>query len=360
MVKRDKILRPVLRFFACAVGIVCVAALLFLPFPKKVGTDAAGYEVEWADGTRTSETFATVAAHLKDCTAREILLEREGLTGGMAVSEAFSERFSLLTRGSLAELLAASYPALSPPESLALYRKFGDTGYYSEEFFCYDGSGFSRTERMYFSEVVLMTGDIPSDVLQISRAERLTVRAEAQPTGVALFGTHIKEFCTFAPYYSKDGALYLSTLGGTRLVAALPLSEDLEISKEVHFCDEGALISCTHLRSLTIPFVGSSVSPDGSGYDGRLKYMFSENVPASLARVKVTGGALKTFAFEGCPYLKEIDLCGMDRAAISRDAFVGCYGLEKLHTSLKNPNIGDGFKVSQLTCGCYLYEREVL
>ena len=359
MVSRVGKSRPVLRFLAFFAAFSLVGLLLFLPFPKRVGANG-NYEVEWENGARTSETYASVSACLEDCTEEELLLGREGVSGRMAVSAEYSKRFALLAGGSLAELLAASYPALSPSESLALWRKFAQVGYYSEEFFAYGGSGFSRTERTHFSEVVLMTGNISASVLQRSGAEKLTLRAEAQLKGSALFGTRIKEFGAFAPYYAKEDALFLSTPGGTRLVAALPLAEELCITVDIHFCDEGALSSCMALKTLTLPFVGSSVSPDGSDYDGRLQYMFGENVPESLKRVKVTGGALKTFAFEGCRAIEEIDLCGIAWTAISRDAFVGCYGLEKLHTSLKNPNIEGNFKVTSLPCGCFLYEREVL
>lgn len=332
-----------------------LCALAFFP-PKSPASAGKRFLVEWEDGTQTQVAESELSAMLCDCTETELLVAENGHTGRISASAAFSERYRLLAEGDLAELLGTDFSSLDGACALALYRKFGNVGYYAGEFFAYDGA-FGRTDRIGYREVMLLTGTIPAETLAASGAERLTVRLPAQPSGVTLFGTRIKEFGTFAPFYTENGTLLLATPGGTRLVAALPGAETLSVPA-VHFCDEGALLPCTRLCALELPFVGSSVSPDGSDYDGRLRYMFAENVPDSLKRVKVTGGALKTFAFEGCPGIEEIELCGMDPAAISRDAFVGCAGLKKLHTPQAVVRLEGRYSLTRLPCGCCLYERE--
>lgn len=340
-----------------AVWLLTAALLLFLPVPQAVPRGETGIPVLWENGGRTSENYAALSEMYEDCTEAGLTVSKNGIRGTVFVGETFSNYYRLLSEGRIADL----YGGMDLPaehERMALFRKFGGTGYYSEEFFALNGDGFYRSDRRGFSEVMLLTGDIPASVLRSTGAEKLIVCPEAELTGYALFGTRIKEFGAFAPYEVRAGALCLHTAGGTRLVAALPLAETLEISGDLHFCDEGALSSCERLRVLTLPFVGSSVSPAGSDYDGRLLYMFGEGLPRTLKKVKVTGGALLAFAFEGCAGIEEIDLCGIPASAVSKDAFVGCYGLKKLHTSLKDLHLQGKYRVKTLPCGCCLYEQE--
>lgn len=336
----------------CCAVFLLAGALCFPPRPRTAAATER-FPIVWEDGTVQEASYAEAYAALCGCTEREILFLQNGKRGSVSAGENFGREYRLLSEGDLAGLLRED-GALNALEKLALYRKFGGTGYYSEEFFAY-GDGFGRTERKGFSEVMLLTGNIPADVLRETGAKKLTVCKDARLKAEALTGTQIAEFGTFAPYYAEGGVLYLETAGGTRLVAALPAAETLEAGN-AYFADSGALCCCTRLSSLTLPFLGSALSPAGSGRDGRLAYLFAEEVPASLKRVKVTGGTVSAFAFEGCEHVEEIDLCGAER--VSPDAFAGCYGLKKLHTSQQNVNLAGQYSVQELPCGCFLYERE--
>lgn len=263
--------RRLLRAGAVVLLFFTAAFLLFLPFPRRSEATKERYHCIWSDGVRTQERYATAYSALKGISDGEILLEREGTFGKIEGSAEFAHAASLLESGSLAELLALETEGLGRLERAALCRVYGDRGYYSEEFFCYDGTGVSRTARKAFNEVILLSGDLPKDLLFEAGAEKLGIRAEAEFSAKGLCGAKVTKIVAQPPYLVREDAVYLDTVGGRRLVAALPGAKRLEI--ECDFIDEGALSPCRALEELTLP----------KGYEGTLRMLFGEaGVPSTL------------------------------------------------------------------------------
>lgn len=345
--------KKIATFIAIASGVAlfCACALAVFPFPKSVLKGSAFYGIVWEDGVRREESYCAALGALSGFENGRLLFEREGVRGSKPAGGELFRLDALLDGGSLPELLAADFSALSGLEGAALYRKYANVGFYSGDLFAYDGERVSRTRRTAFGEIVLLDGKLQSGVLVRSGAKKLTLRPQAEFSAAALVGTQVCEIAAREPYFTEGGALYLKTPGGVRLIAALPSAEELAVS-EVAFCDEGALSPCARLVSLSLPFIGLSRA-DG----GRVASLFGE-VPASLARVFVSGGKVGEFAFSGCPFVREIDLCGIPAQDVSMQAFIGCERLQKLHTLREDLSLGGNFTQKRLPCGCLLYERE--
>lgn len=342
------------RAFAALGFALCYAACALLClFPLLHTLSPAGeeeYTVKWSDGTVSTESYAAAFSSLAEAEAGCIVLEREGLRGEIAAGDGYAQSVSVLQTGNLPALLTAKFEGLSRLERASLWNTFGNAAYYSADLFAFDGGRVQRTSRRAFETLVLLDGGIPNDTLRTSGAAELVLRAEAKFEASALIGTNVATIEAEPPYRVGDGAVYLDTPAGRRLLAALPSRTSLTVG-DCDFCDEGALTPCTSLVSLTLPFVGSAARGAESG--GRLAWNFGGSVPETLKRVKITGGALSEFAFSGCPMLEELDLCGLSAEAPS--AFAGCARLQRLHiaAALSLP----GFARSELPCGCYLYER---
>lgn len=340
-----------------AVGFLLVLFCL-PPYPSTVHAGRERYEAVWEDGTVTRESYASAYSALLGAEDGALVLVRDGLRGEIRTSGQFAQNRALFSEGSLLDLLTQSFGGLSPLERAALYKEFGETGYYSGDFYAFDGSRVFRTGRSSFRELVLLDGNISSKAVRGTGAEKLVVRAGAQFTASALIGTNIGEIEAEAPYAVRDGAVYLLAPGGRRLVAALPRIKELAV-KDCDFCDEGALAPCKELVSLELPFAGNAPSFAGKEFDGRLAWAFGGEIPESLKRVKITGGTIAEFAFTGCGGVEEIDLCGIPAEDISLSAFSGCTGLMTLHTSKADLPF-DHFVRRELPCGCFLYERSNL
>lgn len=126
----------------------------------------------------------------------------------------------------------------------------------------------------------------------------------------------------------------------TNAFKGLSALEELVVSKYLTTIQSNALTPCVNLKSLTIPFIGSSTTSTTGRYLG---YLFGASsatgqnnyIPATLSSITVTNQALiATNMFLDCVNLKEISITNPN-ADVSK-AFVGCTSLQ----SLTVPSIG--------------------
>ena len=248
--------------------------LLFLPFPRRVGTLQETYSCLWEDGSQTNEDYFGAFSALCGATEEGLVLEREGKTGLIQPSDEFRRAVTVFENGTLAELLSFRLGLCSRLEKAALFACYGERCYYAGESFSWDGEKISRTERTKFNEVVLLHGNLPSAFLCDAGAKTLILSENAEFTVRSLVGSKVESIVACLPYFTENGAVYLKTVGGTRLVAALPSVEYLEITCD--YLDEGALSACTRLKTLKLP----------EGYDGTLAMLFgSTPIPEGLILV---------------------------------------------------------------------------
>ena len=171
----------------------------------------------------------------------------------------------------LAELLTFRLESCSRLEKAALFLRYGGRCYYAGESFCWNGEKISRAERTKFTEVVLLNGNLPSAFLRDAGAKTLILSGKAEFTVRSLVGSEVETVVASEPYFTKDGAVYLETAGGTRLVAALPNVENLEIHCD--YLDKGALSACANLKTLKLP----------ENFDGTLAMLFGNTpIPEDL------------------------------------------------------------------------------
>ncbi len=309
----------------------------------------------------TSESYASVFSAFEKTTATEIVVERNGKHGFVALSESAQKIVNALDEAPLADLLRLSCEGITNIERAAIYRTYGNRVYYDEEPFVWTGSRFERFEQDYAEEVVLLSGNFVEGFLKESGATRLILRKESKLDGKALDESSVNEIVAEPPYFTKDGALYLSTPSGNRLIAALPCVEELTLS-DCAFYDDGALYPCERITSLTIPFAGNTMYEDAQNFQGEAAPMFGfteqghYRVPATLQRVTVLGGKLISYAFYGFHGLKEVVVCGVKKSAIARTAFTGL-SLDLLHTPRKDVLLQGDYTQTPLPCGCALFTK---
>lgn len=245
-------------FSAAAVLLAVLCFLsLFLPLPREVGARRETlFPVLWADGTHTQERYGTLLPALSGASAEEIFFTREGIEGVYAGSEGYSDAYRTLEAGTLAPLLALKAD-LSAIEAAAIFRTFGNRGYFAGEFFAWNGEQVVRTDRTVFSEIFLSAGDWKRGA---GRAEKLIVGADAELTGGALTESGFQAIEGRGDYFASDGALYLRTVG-VRLVAVLPDVTDLKAVCD--YVDKEAFAACGKLKSLDLCGVPAEHIPDG-------------------------------------------------------------------------------------------------
>lgn len=244
---------------------LCILCL-FLPFPKEKAPEREYYTCLWEDGTVSTESFYTAYAALTG-TEERIVLTRCGLTGEIEAGEEYQRVRKTLERGTLAQMLNLKAEGLSSIERAALWKRYSGLGYYSDGFFAWNGEGVSRAEERTYEEVFLLTGDLPAGLLKRTGANKLIVHGEAGLTAKGLVGSLVTEAEARWPYFERDGAIYLQTAVGVRLIAVLPFVTELTI--DCDFLDEGALSPCICLEKLSLP----------EKYKGGLARIFGEIVP---------------------------------------------------------------------------------
>lgn len=342
-----------------SVAIFTAACLfcLFLPLPKRISNHET-YQCVWADGSVTEESFSSAFESLAGMDGESVILSRKGITGKIE-SEAGAV-YDTLESGNLLELLECTSKG-TRIDGAAIYRVFSDRVWYNGEYYIWTGSQIKKVSRAEGGEIVFLEGSVTFRVLKETNANTVYLRKGATVSASSFAGSNVKTVYAEAPYAEKDGAVYLNTAGGKRLLAALGGVKELTIDEDLAFADEGALLACQTLTSLTVPFAGSAKSPYGTAYKGEFAHLFSTGkeyrVPETLARVRVTGGRLISFAFYACPNLKEINACGIDPNEISQTAFSGLMSLEVLHTPKSDVTLTGSFTSYTADCGCTVYIR---
>ena len=334
----------------------CLFCLL-LPLPKNV-TQGEAYECVWSDGSVTTESYSSAYQSLAGIDKTHVLLARDGLTG--KIESKAEAAYDTLLGGTLGELLQCA-AAGTRIGAAALYRAFSERVWYNGEYYVFTGSRVKRVSRATAGELVCLEGAVTSRVLKATNAETLYLRAGATIKTDAFTEGNVTAVYAEAPYAVNGGAVYLDTMSGRRLLTAIASIDELTIETELQFTDEGALLACQNLQSLTLPFLGSRNSAFASE-EGRLAHLFSDGkgyrVPQTLSFVAVTGGTVGSFAFYGCSNLEAIDVCGVDPSAISKDAFLGLDSLQVLHTPQQNVQLtGDfnAYRTQDLQCDCTVY-----
>ena len=337
------------------------AAVLFLPYPERIGTEKDSYAVLWSDGSVTEESYASACALLAGISEEgDILFSRGTLKGTYAGGEDLRAARAVLEEGTLLPMLTMDLP-LDRLERAALYDVYADMLYYdTDDWFAFNGEkvalcGIGKAETVFFTG-----GELRASVLSLTEAKTLIVGDDAELSYETLYGTSVRVRGK-TRYIVENGAIVDSLLGGT-LTAGEPLAADVFVP-DVAVCAQGALLPCRGLVSLSLPFVGSGPVAAGEGFFGELGYLFSEGeayfVPQTLKRVEVRGGALVSFAFYHCPSLEEIDACGVDPSDIERQAFDGLGSLRYLHTPRADVTLENAAKFTTYVaeCGCTVYER---
>lgn len=352
--------KKTVKFIKRAAAAIFTAACLFcffLPLPEKISSDET-YQCVWADGSVTEESFSSACQSLAGMDKESVILSRNGLTGKIE-SEA-SAVYATLENGSFSELLECT-AAGTRIDGAALYRAFSDRVWYNGEYYVWTGDKIKRVSRAERNEVVFLEGSVTPRVLETTGASTVYLRKGATVSASSFAESNVKKVYAEAPFAENGGAIYLDTAGGKRLLAALCDLKELSLDKESAFADEGALLVCQTITSLTVPFVGSAKSPYGTAYTGEFAYLFSNGkeyrVPETLSRVTVTGGRLISFAFYACPNLKEINACGVEPGEIAKTAFAGLASLEALHTPKSDVTLAGNFTSRTETCGCTVYIR---
>lgn len=336
--------------------------LLFVPAVKRVKGSAEEYLCRWADGTQTRESFASAYAAFTGCDGERLYLNRGGAAGELTASTEFGTHYGVLRMGSSRDALALDPSRLNALERIALWRLFGERAWWNDdEFTVWTEAGAIVKQSARCRELIAESGSLTASVLKNSHATVLELRGGAVFSAQSLAGTEVSALRGVAPYFTQDGALYLQTAGGIRLVACEP--DTLNLSAVGYdFADEGALAVCGKLQSLTVPFVGVSRFTGNGEYRSELASLFILGkeycVPSSLKSVAVTGGEIGADAFYGMAGLEEIVLCGVEAKNISRNAFSGCKNLRRLHTPFTGVVLEGGFSSEKLECGCTFFLRE--
>lgn len=315
----------------------------------------------WESG-ETRESYASAYADLAGAGQNGVLLRRAGEEGVIPPTAAYLHLRTMLEEGGLEQLLSASAQGLTRIERAALWRTYSARRWYADEWFSWTGEGIARAPQpeQEVHTLTVFSGMPSAQTLALIGTERLIVRGEYPLSAADLIGTRIAELEMPAPYLVRDGAVLLDTAGGRRIVCALPVREEL-VLPDADYADTGALLACSRLREVSIPFAGSARRPSGSGFDGMFARLFSDGeeffVPSSLRRVTVRGGELCAFAFYACPGVEEVDCCTVAAEDIARTAFSGMEGLRELHCPRADLVLTGEFSRETLACGCTRYER---
>ena len=330
----------------------------FLPFPQRIPTEGDSYRCEWEDGSVSEENFAALYSDFVGTDGEFIYIERGGVHGKCELCA--KELYRTLKRGNFGELNALRLSgAESRLDRAALFRTGPHPRWFADEYYEWTGASLKRTRVRECESLVCLSGKIASP-LKATRAEAVDLRAEAEMTADAFLGTNVGSVTAEPPYGTEHGLVYLDTVSGRRLIAAIPNVAEAEVKSD--YCDEGALLAAEGLCRLKLPFLGSGADVNSSYYRGELAHLFSLNgeyrVPESLKSVRVTGGAVISYAFYACPLIEEVDLCGVNPADISPTAFLNLSSLRILHVPKRDVLLPAGtFSSSTAACGCTVYER---
>ena len=346
---------------AAALLFACVLSF-FAPFPRTVlRSERSVYECAWENGGKSQETYSSAFAALSHFDGETTVIERGGVTGYIAADEEACRCGRILHEGKLNDLLSLDFSALDRLHRAALARTYAQTVWYADgEYFAWNGNGIKRTDRYGASVLSVLAGEPKQSEIERTGARIVKLHGDGRLTGKALRATLTERIEAFEPYVCENGVLYKKTPSGIRLIAALP-SKTATIAGNA-FADEGALLPCTKIEEVAVPFCGSDLSGTGEDYRGEFAHLFAVNreyaVPDTLRKITVTGGGLIAHAFYGCEAVKEIDCCSVKPDKIDLHAFADCAALETLHAPREDLVLPSGqFDTRRLACGCTMYER---
>lgn len=346
--------------FCLAIAAACPAMLIF-PRPKKAGAAGEHYPCYWDDGSLSDENYLSAFPDVVGVAEDGAIELKRGIhVGKIPTTNAFLECERALRFGLLSDLLELDCGGLSRIERTALFREYGGAVYYSFDEFRYTGAGVSHENADRAEQVILLSGTLPASYLASMGATALVLRGEAEFSADRLLGSKIEKIVAAAPYLFQEGALYLEVAGQRRLVAALPTATALVLS-DADYMDEGALLPCTALEELTLPYAGNAKRTAGEAYDGLFAGLFAADegffVPESLKKVKILGGKLISHCFYACPHIEEVNACGLNADEISEETFADMGGWKIIHAPKTGLILQGDYTSHRAPCGCTVYER---
>ncbi len=348
--------KQILAIVLSAVFFAAWVFFLLFPFARTVEESGGSYTILRENGEREELTFAEAYERLVGGEENTLVFRSQTGEERAQASEEYAEAYAVLSRGGLANLAALSISEINPLERVALWRAFQSRVWYADGFWKLFEEGVKEAGSCTAEELVLLSGSISSSALKGCGAERLVLCADAEFTVKTLSGTAVKEIVCNAPYEGDGKLVYLNTVGGKRLVAAVPSAKNLTV-EDYAFADEGALRFCRELEALSLPFAGSSEWGAGSAYAAEIAYLFSDGentfVPETLKHIRVRGGSIGQTAFYRLSGLEEINLCGVEK--IEKGAFENLPKLQRLHTPVPAA-LGENYNCRVLDCGCFEYE----
>lgn len=335
--------------------------LLFLPLPQSTAAEQT-YLCFWESGV-TEESYASAFADFAGADEARIFLQRDGRTGAIAPSQAYSAAYRTLDAGSYSEVLSLSQEGCTRLERAALVRIFSRRLWYANGLLSWNGEtlvSIDAPRSDHDGTLTLFAGFPTAETIAVLGVMTLDCREGVEVSAARLAGTQVVRILASPPYASDGSVVTLETAGGRRIVCAAPTATTL-ILPDADYADEGALAACTSLCELTLPFVGSAKISAGSDYEWLFAHLFVSDslyrVPETLAKVTVTGGVIAANAFYACPMIEDVNACTVFAQNIDRDAFVGMVGLQSLHTPRADVRLTGSFTASPLACGCTQYTR---
>lgn len=338
---------------------VAVAAAVFLAPVLLLGADLlakkrikAGHVEVTVDGGRTSLTSSEAFEALRGLDGSgDLLLDIGGREGHVKTSDAFKTYRNYLRDGDL-RMLSGSAASFDSLWRTALYQAYGNTYYYADGYFRFNGEKVREVVPEFAGRVFLVAGSLPKSDLKTLSASTLVLGRDAEFDRNVLMGSKITAIETQAPYFFEGGALYKREQK-TLLVGSLPAAEVLELSYD--YCDRGALLASSHLREISVPFVGN-----GRG-EGLLRYLFETEkeatVPESLRKITVRGGTIEENFLYGIE-AEEVNLHSVPPELISIYAFASGRA-ETVHAPRADLVFPSEYKSHPAPCGCTVYERSL-
>lgn len=255
--------------------VVC-SALLFplflLPFPRNAeGSAGEEFSCAWEDGSVSQERdFGSI--RILGAEGEYILVQKGERRGKVLAGKEFLRALHAPDRGDAFEILSFRLKdECARIEKLALFYLFQDTCIYLGEALYFDGTSFVPAGQMKYQSVCFLEGTLPENFLKECGAKRLKICPRAEFSAKDLVESEIAFVEAEPPYRVEEGAVYLDSLGGTRLVAVLPGVEKLDLNCD--YIDEGAMAPCGNLKELTLR----------REYDMTLSMMFGERpIPEGL------------------------------------------------------------------------------
>lgn len=353
--KKDKLLK----YLPAALFAAVCTVLFFIPRPAYDLPASEKYSCLWEDGTVTEENyFSAFRAYSGIAEDGSIALYDGENQGHIATSEDFLLTKGVLDGDDLLALLRLSTGSMNRLERAVLVAEYADDVYYSDGAFRFTGYKVAPAEDKAAKRVVLLHGTLPKYYLRTVGATELALKSGAELTAEALVGSSVSSVTAELPYIAEGSAIYREFPPGRRLVAVLAGQKSVSLAS-CAYIDDGALLACTKLEEITLPFIGNS--PNGVGHTALFALFLTEEgyeIPETLKRVCVCGGMLAADAFFGCEDVEEIDACGVDPAQISDAAFLGAKHLTLLHTPRRDVILpAGGFDATVAPCGCTVYTR---